>query len=50
MESTVSGLLDLAWLSSPSKPNMISSAIWLLYCDPIYQSLRSGRIWHKVNF
>ena len=21
-----------------------------LTCDPIYQPLRSGRIWHKVNF
>ena len=20
------------------------------YCDTIYQPLRSGKIWHKVNF
>ena len=27
-----------------------SVIIWTLVGDHIYQPLRSGRIWHKVNF
>ena len=30
---------------------LYSTETWMVYkADTIYQPLRSGRIWHKVNF
>ena len=44
---------DRFHFEATSRDHLPLLTVWLsalAYPDPIYQPLRSGRIWHKVNF
>ena len=47
--STVNSISDTE-LPTFEKPCHVDSLIYHVFSDHIYQPLRSGRIWHKVNF